>query len=174
MEQSSDLVLLGKVTKPHGIRGEIKVYPFSGEPENFLQYSHVLLAPDVETVPRSYTIKRARVQKKSVLLQFDDCLTRSEAEALVHFLLYIHEDELPEPDSGEFYLRDLEGKEVVTEQGEILGTVHGILQRGVQDVVRVTNGQMEYLIPLVPEFLVALDNNRVTVSLPPGLLDINT
>jgi len=174
MEQTADLVLLGKVTKPHGIRGEIKVYPFSGEPENFLQYSRILLAPDEHGVPQSYTVKRARVQKNTVLLQLEECLTRNQAEELVNFFLYVYEDELPKPEPGEFYLRDLEGKQVVTEQGETLGTVHGILQRGVQDIVRVTNGQKEYLIPLVPEFLVALDNNRVTVSLPPGLLDINT
>ncbi len=174
MEQSADLVLLGKVTKPHGIRGEIKVYPLSGVPENFLQYSQVLLAPDEETVPRPYTIKRARVQKNTVLLQLEECLTRNQAEELVHFLLYLYEDDLPEPDPGEFYLRDLEGKQVVTQQGEILGTVQGILQQGVQDIARVTNGRKEYLIPLVPEFFVALDDNQVTVSLPPGLLDINT
>ena len=174
MEQSTDLVLLGKVTRPHGIRGEVKVYPYSGEPENFLHYSRVLLAPEENSVPRPYTIERARVQKNSVLLQLKECLTRNQAEELVNFLLYLPEDELPEPEPGEFYLRELEGKQVVTEQGEILGTVDGILQRGVQDLARVTNGQKEYLIPLVPEFFVALDNTRVTVSLPPGLLDINT
>ena len=174
MEQFADLVLLGQVTKPHGIRGEIKVYPFSGEPENFLQYSKILLAPDEETVPRPYTIKRVRVQKNTVLLQLEECLTRNQAEELVQFRLYVHEDDLPEPEQDEFYLRDLEGKQVMTEQGEILGIVQGILQRDVQDIVRVSNGRKEYLLPIVPEFFAAVDDNQITVSLPPGLLDINS
>ena len=173
-DSAGDLVLLGKVTKPHGIRGEVKVYPYSGEPENFSQYSRVLLAAGRDAIPVEYRIKRARVQKNLVLLQFEGCDTRNDAEALVLSLLYVHEDELPDTDKDEFYLRDLEGKQMVTEQGQVIGRVSGILSIGGQDLARVTDGKHEYVIPLVPEFLVSIDENEVRVSLPPGLLEINT
>lgn len=173
-EKTGDLVLLGKITKPHGIRGEVKVYPFSGEPKNILHYSCVLIATgeDADLVP--YTIERARVQKNSVLLQLENCTTRNDAEVLVDCRLYVHEDELPEPDHDEFYLRDLEGKKMVTEQGQVIGRVIGILTGAGQDLARVKDGKQEYLIPLTSEFLVAIDENEVRVSLPPGLLEINT
>ena len=172
-DSADDLVLLGKVTKPHGIRGEVKVYPYSGEPESFIQYSRVLLASSRNAVPVEFRIKRARVQKNLALLQLEGCDTRNDAEALVQSLLYVHEDELPDPDEDEFYLRDLEGKQVVTDQGQVIGRVSAILINGVQELAQVTDGKHEYVIPLVPEFLVSIDDNEVRVSLPPGLLEIN-
>ena len=173
-EKSGDLVLLGRITKPHGIRGEVKVYPYSGEPENLLHYSRVLIAADKDAEPAPRIVERARVQKNSVLLQLEHCRTRNDAEMLVQCQLYVHEDELPEPDQDEFYLRDLEGKQMVTEQGQAIGKVTGILMNTGQNLARVTAGKQEFLVPLIPEFLVAIDENEVTVSLPPGLLEINT
>ncbi len=171
---AGDLVLLGKVTKPHGIRGEVKVYPYSGEPENFAQYSQVLLAADKESDPVAYGIKRARVQKNLALLQLKGCDTRNDAEAMVQALVYVYADQLPEPDTDEFYLRDLEGKQMVTEQGRVIGRISGILNNNGQELARVTDGSHEYVIPLVAEFLVSIDEDEVRVSLPPGLLEINS
>lgn len=173
-EKSGDLVLLGKITKPHGIRGEVKVYPYSGEPDNLLNYSLVLVAVDKDADLVPYRIERARVQKNSVLLQLENCTTRNDAEALVDCRLYVYEDELPEPDQDEYYLRDLEGKQMVTEQGQVIGRVTGILIGAGQDFARVKDGTQEHLIPLAPDFLVTIDENEVRVSLPPGLLEINT
>ena len=173
-EKPGDLVLLGKITKPHGIRGEVKVYPYSGEPENLLHYSRVLITADEDTDFVPCKVERARVQKNSVLLQLENCSTRNDAEELVDYRLYVHEDEMPEPDQDEFYLRDLEGKQMVTEQGQVIGRVTGILTGSGQDLARVKDGTQEYLIPLIPEFLVAIDENEVRVSLPSGLLEINT
>ena len=84
------------------------------------------------------------------------------------------EDDLPEPGPDEFYLRELEGLQMVTDTGTVIGTITGILSTGAQDIVRVEDGDREYMIPLVPEFLVAITGDEVRVALPPGLLDINT
>jgi 16S rRNA processing protein RimM len=173
MERAEERVLIGKVTKPHGIRGEVKVYPYSGIPENFLHYTRVLLAADATAAAKIYTIERARVQKNSVLVQLQGCTTRNEAEALVQQQVFVLEDDLPELDPDEFYLRDLEGRRMVTEDGTTIGTITGILTTGGQDIVQVKGEGREYMIPLVPEFLVALTEDEVRVSLPPGLLDIN-
>lgn len=174
MERLPSLVLLGKVTKPHGIRGEVKVYPYSGEPENLLQYENILLARDEAAEPVRRAVVRARVQKNSVLLQLENSSTRNDAEALKGFLVYVHQDDLPKPSRNEFYLRDLEGRQMVTEEGRIIGTITGILSETGQDIARVQSGKQEYMIPLVPEFLLSLDSDRVQVSLPPGLLEINS
>ncbi len=174
MERPSDLVLLGKVTKPHGIRGEVKVYPYSGTPENFLHYTDILLAPDEAAEPVYCVVVRARVQKNSVLVQFENSSTRNDAEALIGSLVYVHREDLPEPGRNEFYLRDLAGRQMVTEEGRVIGTITGIVSETGQDIARVQDGDREYMIPLVPAFLRSLADNRVQVALPPGLLEINS
>lgn len=173
MTDLDDLVLLGKVTKPHGIRGEVKVYPYSGEPENFLRYSRVLISADENAELIGHTVSRARVQKNIVLMQLENCITRNDAEALVGSLLYVAEEDLPEPAESEFYLRDLEGRQMVVGDGQVIGTVTGIQFNAGQDLAEVSDGKNKYSIPLVPEFLISIDENEVRVSLPPGLLEIN-
>lgn len=173
MEPAEERVLIGKITKPHGIRGEVKIYPYSGMPENFLHYSRVLLAADDTAAARMYSVERARVQKNSVLVQLEGCHTRNEAEALVHLQVYVPEEDLPEPGPDEFYLRELEGRQMVTDEGTAIGTVTGILTTGGQDILRVQDGNREYMIPLVPEFLISITEDEVRVALPSGLLDIN-
>ena len=112
-----DLVLVGKVIKAHSIRGEVKVYPYSEAPEQFLQYREVRLVVDQQTVPVAHTISRARVQKNILVLQLRDCTTRNDAEQLVQAAVYVHKDDMPEPEPDEFYLRDLEGRAMKTEEG---------------------------------------------------------
>jgi 16S rRNA processing protein RimM len=173
MERPRDLVLLGKVTKPHGIKGELKVYPYSGVPENFLQYSEVLLAADEQTEPVLFTIERARVQKNCVLLQLENCTDRNTSESLVNYFVYLDSADLPEAGEHEFYLRDLENKQMLTKEGHVIGMITGILNSKDQDLARVVDGKREYMIPLVPEFILSIDKDAVHVSLPPGLLEIN-
>ncbi|MCI5212481.1 MAG: ribosome maturation factor RimM, partial [Candidatus Electrothrix sp. ATG2] len=74
----------------------------------------------------------------------------------------------------EFYLRDLEGKLLKTVEGRAVGRVTGFLRNSSQDILCVQSDDEEYLIPLIPEFLHRVDEDEVTVSLPPGLLEINS
>ena len=80
---TGEYVLLGKVTKPHGIRGEVKIFPFSGQPENFLEYEEIILAPEGSEKRVPYRIIKARVQGKQALVQLEGCSTRTDAESLV-------------------------------------------------------------------------------------------
>jgi len=173
-----ELVPVGKVTKAHSIRGEIKVHPFSGSPETMLRYRELFLAveraEDSSSAPAAYQVERARVQKNAVLLQLKGCRDRNAAEKLIGLQISVREDALPKLKSDEFYLRDVDGKLVKTEEGRIIGRISGFLTNSSQDVLRVTAANEEYLIPLVPEFLLAVEEDEVTLSLPPGLLEINS
>ena len=170
---TGEFVLLGKITKPHGIRGEIKIYPYSGQPENFSAYRDVYVdgGEGQERVP--YRIEKSRVQGKLVLLKLTDCSTRNEAEELVGKEVWLLRKDLPEPEENEYYWLDFEGKLVVTDDGLELGRVEGIFETGAHDVLAVTDGSNEYLVPLQENFIVEYDENKVVLSLPPGLLDIN-
>jgi 16S rRNA processing protein RimM len=172
--QDKELVPLGKVTKAHSIQGEIKVHPFSGSPETMLRYAEIFLGFEDGATPTVYRVERARVQKNAVLFRLAGCNDRNGAEKLVGCQVYVHQDALPEPGPDEFYLRDLEGKILKTAEGRAVGRVIGFLANSAQDLLRVQGDTEEYLIPLIPEFLHAVDEDAVTVSLPPGLLEINS
>ncbi|MGB5686323.1 MAG: ribosome maturation factor RimM [Candidatus Electrothrix sp.] len=175
IEDVENFVSLGKITKAHSIRGEMKMYPFSDSPETMLQYSEMLLVSEDCATSVTYQVERARVQKNVVLLQLKGCNDRNGAERLVGSQVYVHKDALPELDPDEFYLNDLEGKLLKTTEGRAVGRITGFLANSAQDLLCVQGEQEdeEYLIPLIPEFLHAVDEDEVTVSLPPGLLEIN-
>ena len=176
-DSCKELVPVGKVTKAHSIRGEIKVHPFSGSPETMLRYREIFLAAEKTedgSVPVAYQVERAKVQKNAVLLQLKGCSDRNAAEKLIGLQVSIHKSALPELQPDEFYLRDLEGKLLKTEDGRTVGRITGFQMNSFQDLICVTGNEEEYLIPLVPEFLQAVEEDEVTLSLPPGLLEINS
>lgn len=172
---TEDLVLIGRVTGAHALRGEVKIRPYSGEPDSLRNYARLLLAKeDDEAAPVPHKVVRVRMQKDCALVQLEDCRSRTEAELLARAAVYVERDALPELEEDEFYLHDLTGRQMKTAEGQLIGTIAGLLLGGGQDIAQVngTDGQ-EYLIPLVPEFIVAVEAEAVIVSLPPGLLEIN-
>lgn len=171
---TGEFVELGKVAKPHGIRGEVKIYPYSGQPENFLEYKIVYLALSGNSDLVPFTIKKCRVQGKFALVTFAECTTRNRAEEIVGTELWLDKDELPNLDESEYYWLDLDGKTVVTDDGHELGVVTAIFDTGAHDVLNVSGKGREYLVPFHDSFIVRMDENVVVLSLPPGLLDINS
>lgn len=172
--EQSEFVLLGKVNKAHGIRGEIKVYPYSGQPQSFAaDYQRILLAPENRSVPVAYTIEKTRVQGKQVLLKLENCSDRTTAELLVGQRVYVRAEDLPELAEDEFYLQELQDKEILDTTGKRLGRSSHILDTGAQDILVVRKDGKEYLIPVVRDFIVTIEEERVVVDLPSGLLEIN-
>lgn len=170
---AGEYIVLGKVSKPHGIRGEIKIYPYSGQPENFLAYSRVFITADAGSGLIPYAVEQCRVQGKLAVLKLTGCTTREDAEQLVGREIRLRREDLPEPDDTEYYWLDLENKKAVTEEGRELGTVTAIYQTGAHDIIGVTGSGHEYLIPVHEEFIVRIDENEVVLKLPPGLLEMN-
>ncbi len=170
---AGEFVLLGKITKPHGIRGEVKVHPFSGKPENFLSYREFFLSSENSAERIPYKVEKARAQAKQVLMQFASCTTRTEAESLVGSQVWIRSQELPELEENEFYLLELEGKMVVTTDGLELGQVTGVLETAAHEILCIAGKHQEYLVPVEKSFIVHIGDDKVVLDLPPGLLDIN-
>jgi 16S rRNA processing protein RimM len=168
------LVLMGRISGAHGIKGELKIRPYSGEPEGLLGCKCLLLAAGADQEPKEWKVERSRAHKSWALVKLEGCSDRSCAEQFYRSDVYIHEDDLPKLEDGEFYLRDLEGKSVKTEDGQVIGVITGLLEGGGQDLLQVTGDGQEHLIPLVPEFILGIDEDEVRMSLPPGLLEINS
>lgn len=165
---------MGRISGPHGIKGELKIRPYSGEPESLLGCKRLLLAVGEDQEPKEWQVERSRAHKSWALVKLEGCSERTCAEQLQRADVYIHEDDLPKLEEGEFYLRDLKGKTVKTEDGQVIGVVTGLLEGGGQDLLQVTSDDQEHLIPLVPDFILGIAEDEVRMSLPPGLLEINS
>jgi 16S rRNA processing protein RimM len=171
--ETGKFILLGKVAKPHGIHGEVKIYPYSGQPENFTAYSRIFIAGGSSNELAPYAIEKSRVQGKLALLKLADCSSRQAAEDLVGKEIWLQREDLPELVDSEYYWLDLEGKMAVTEDGRKLGEVTAIFATGAHDVMSVSGSDGEYLIPVLERFIVRIDEFEVVLNVPPGLLDIN-
>ncbi|MFZ5799525.1 MAG: 16S rRNA processing protein RimM [Desulfobulbus sp.] len=172
-DRTGEYILLGKVTRPHGIRGEIRVHPFSGQPENFLGYREIFLAPVDQEERIPYRIEQSRVQGRQVILRLAGCESRTVAELLAGREVWLRRSDLPEPGEDEFYLADLEGREAVMTDGLPLGRITAILDSPAHPILVVTGRDREYLVPVHRGIVVSIDEEQVVLSPPPGLLDIN-
>lgn len=171
---AGEFILIGKVAKPHGVRGEVKIYPFSGQPENFSAYRSICITGgDSKQDKLPVEIEKSRAQGKYALLKLAGCSTREDAERLTGSEVWLARSELPELDSTEYYWLELEGKRVISEDGLELGTITAIFETGAHDILQVESNSGEYLIPFHEDFVVSLDGMKVVMKLPPGLLEIN-
>jgi len=168
---------VGRIVRAHGVRGEVKVAPELDDPHAFEQLSSVYLGPDPSRA-KPATVASVRFQPTQrgllVILKLEGIDTREDAEALLKQSVYALDDELEPLAEDEFFLHDLPGLSVVTEDGALLGVVHDILELPAQPVLVVAReGLPEAMIPLVPEFIVDIDfeGGRVVVHLIEGLLD---
>ena len=174
-ELSKEHVLIGKIIKSHGLRGEVKVFPYSGCPENFNNYPAVILADPDRGTWRSYTVSRSRIQSNSVILMLAGVANRDAADRLAGHQLWLGKGDFPKLGPGEYYWFELQGMRVYTVDGRELGTVTSIFNNQAQDVLVVTGGEREFLLPVTEEIVRRQDDKkRILVVAPlPGMLDLD-
>ena len=174
-ELGEDHVLIGKIIKSHGLKGEVKVFSFSGCPENFNNYPGVILADPDRGLYRPCTVIRSRVQGDNVILLLEGVTSRDAADMLAGYQLWLGKGGFPKLAADEYYWFQLEGMQVYTVDGRELGVVTSIFNNRAQDVLVVTGGQREFLIPMAKEIILCQDDEkRILVVAPlPGLLDLN-
>jgi len=177
-----DLLLIGRCGRAHGVRGEVKVFPETDDPEQFAGLPRVFVgeAPGA-AVERAVEGVRFQPQKGRtlVLLRLGGVASREDAEALRGRYVYAAEADLPPLEEGEVYLHDLVGLAVWTvgEDGApagAVGTVRDVLTGGAQLLLVVArDGAPDALVPDTPEIVraVDLDAGRVLIDPPEGLLD---
>ena len=168
-------IAVGKVAKAHGIKGEIKVYPFSGRPDDFRGYPLLTLVDPEHDLSRSYVVEQCRPLGNLVLIQLAGLSERGAAEGLRGWEVRIARDLLPPLGPGTFYWHELVGLPVLTEAGQELGQVTSLLTTPAHDILVITEGGGEYLIPAVGECVAGLaaDGKSLIVTPPPGLLEMN-
>ena len=165
-------VIVGRIGRPHGIRGEVTVEVRTDDPEGRLAPGASLRTDPPAVGP--LTIVDGHVHGGRLLLRFDGYADRSAAERLRGVLLVADIDPAERPeDPDEFYDHQLVGLAVRTVAGEAVGTLHEVLHLPGQDVLAVRRDDgTEALVPFVAELVpeVDLDTGIIVVDPPPGLL----
>jgi len=167
-------LLLGQVLRPHGIRGELRVEVLTAYPERIGPEQRVYLGADPADVSaaRLYTIAQVRRHQQYLILQLAEIDDRNAAELLrEQYVMVAFEDAIPLEDN-EYYLFQVIGLEVVTIDGEALGTVQEVLETGANDVFVVHGPRGEVLLPVIDECVqrIDFDARTITVRLLEGLL----
>ncbi|OEU91398.1 ribosome maturation factor RimM [Streptomyces oceani] len=166
-------LVVARIGRAHGIKGEATVEVRTDEPELRLAPGVVLATEPADVGP--LTVESGRVHSGRLLLRFEGVRDRGSVEALRNTLLIAEVDPEQTPeDPEEFYDHQLTDLEVVTGDGHVVGRVAEISHLPGQDVliVRLPTGG-EVLVPFVAEIVPEIDlgSQRVVIDPPPGLID---
>lgn len=165
-------ILLGKVAKAHGLRGEVKILCYSGQPENFYGYREVVLISGDGRLSPTLTVKSVRIRGKSIVARLATIESRNRAEEIEGHGVLLARDQLPDTAEDEYYWYQYQGKMVVDQSGRVIGRVTNLFNNGAQDILVVDSGQAEILIPVTREIVVKETAEALVVDPPPGLLDL--
>ena len=167
------LLVVGRVGRAHGLRGEVLVDVRTDSPELRLAPGAVLATDPAAAGPLH--IAAGRVHSGRLLLHFSGVADRTSAEALrgVLLLAEVDPDVLPD-EEDEWYDHQLVGLDAVRADGAVIGEVREVLHLPGHDVLAVTRPDgSEVLVPFVSEIVPDVDiaSNRLVVTPPPGLID---
>lgn len=164
-------LLIGRVIKSHGIKGELVVEPTTDEPEIRYAVGEVLHGKQGKK-EHTLTVKSVRVHKGRLLIFFEGIHDRTTADTLrgTQFFAPPRED----PDDDGFYDHELEGLRVI-HNGADIGEVTGVTHGPAQSLLELTvDGDKEVLVPFVEEIVpdIDLEAGTCTITPPEGLLDL--
>lgn len=163
-------VAVGRVGRPHGVRGEVRVEVGSGMPRGLQGYSRVYVGRPGE--PKLAEVESVRSHGRFLLVKFRGIGDPEAARALAHAVLYVERDEMPPLEEGEYYHADLLECRVVDEGGAGLGRVLDVFPSGAHDVLVVGTAEgQEWMLPVLESTVLEMDLEEgvIRVRVPEGL-----
>jgi 16S rRNA processing protein RimM len=149
----TDLITIGKIVAPHGVRGDIRIFPLTDFPDRFHDLKEVVVEDAGEL-----KIESARPHKKFILLKFSGIDTMDDAKRLSGKLIKVRREDAVKLPEGQYFIFDIIGLSVFTEDGEQLGVITDVLQPGSNDVYVVEQpDKSELLIPAIKEVVMKID-----------------
>ena len=171
----SDWVILARVRRARGIRGEVVVETFGSSSDRFQPGLRVFVArPEGGDAGTPAEVERAWLHNTELVLKLRGIDTRNDAETLRGAELRIPDEERPPAPEGEYYLSDLIGCRVERPDGAFVGEVFAWHDYGAAPLLELRNGDREFLVPFAAAFYRTVDvaGQRIVMELPEGLEDV--
>ncbi|WP_461612769.1 ribosome maturation factor RimM [Clostridium sp. Marseille-QA1073] len=154
-----EFMSIGQITKPHGVKGEVKVFSLADSLEEFTMLKKVY----IDGIERKIT--SCKLQTDRAILKIEGIDSMDEAEKYRNKYLKIHREDAKELPEDSYYIADLIDCKVFDTEGEELGTVYDVIETGSNDVYWV-KGKKEVLIPALKDIVVKVDieNSKITIK----------
>lgn len=168
-----DLLRVGVITKAHGVRGEVKVYPTTDDPARFKKLKTVILDDGKEQI--ELNIASVKFFKNMVILKFKEYDNINDIEKYRNAELFVTREHAVKLKPGEYFRCDLIGLNGISDEEEELGILEEIIETGANDVyVFRKKGTSDLLVPAIPSCIkeVDLEGKMITIHLLPGLREV--
>ena len=169
--EKNDELQVGVITQTHGIRGEVKVFPTTDDPNRFKKLKEVTLAAGKERLPME--IEGVKFFKQYVILKFKGYDSINDIEKYKQGKLLVSREHAVKLQKDEYFVADMIGMQVVTDEGEDFGVLKDVLATGANDVYVVSReGDKEVLLPAIKECIKNVDMERrvMEVHIMDGLI----
>lgn len=159
---------IGKIVNTHGVKGEVKVYPYTDDVKKFVDFDHLFVED------QKIQIETVRIHKNMALVKFKGYDNMDQVLPLMNKNVFIDRDLVDDGGDGH-YIVDLIGCEIFDESGIMIGVLVDVLQNTSQDLYQIRrsdNGE-DFYLPVVDEFVKNIDLNtrRIIVHLIEGLME---
>ncbi len=167
-----DFLIVGTITTPHGVHGEVKIFPQTDDTRRFKKLKEVYL----DTGKEKHLLHPESVKffKQFVIIKFKEFNSMNEVEGLRNKNLMVDREHAVKLQKDEYFISDLIGVKVYREDDSLLGELYDVLQTGANDVylVKKEDGK-EVLLPAIKECIkeVDMENRTMKVFVMPGLED---
>ena len=165
------MLQVGVITQTHGVRGEVKVFPTTDDVNRFKKLKQVILDTGKETMPLE--IQSVKFFKQFVILKFKGIDNINDIEKYKRCSLYVTREHAVLLEEDEYFIADMIGMEVCTEDGNIFGTLKDVIETGANDVYVIENAEHgEVLVPAIKECIrsVDIEKGQMMIHLMDGLI----
>ena len=165
------LLQVGVITSTHGIQGEVKVFPTTDDPKRFKKLKQVIL--DTGKEKRDLEVESVKFFKQFVILKFKGIDNINEVERYKRCPLLVTRDHAVPLQEDEYFIADMIGMQVVTEDGAVFGTLKDVIETGANDVYIIESSEHgEVLVPAIKECIldINIEEQKMQIHLMDGLI----
>ncbi len=169
------LIIIGKITGAHGVRGELKVFPLTDDPRRFLKLKECFICGQNFEKPEAKTCQNARLDRGNVLVRFEDIGDRDKAELIKGRFIAVTRDNAVKLKKDNYFITDLKGLNVIDDDKGDLGKVIDCFETGSQFTLEIKRDKKKNLmIPFVKVYCyeVNIEGGCIKCRLPEGLYEL--
>lgn len=170
-----DLIIIGKITGAHGVRGELKVYPLTDDARRFIKLKGCFICGQNFEKPEAKVCQAARLDRGNVLIKFEGLTDRDQAELIKGRFIAVSRENAVKLKEGSYFIVDLKGLKLIDDDLGDLGTVIDCFETGPQFTLEVKrNKKKNLMVPFVKVYCYEVDikGGFIKCRLPEGLYEL--